>query len=273
MDNEPSTPLTMHPQLEKHPRNSQKGLKDQNIKSMQKTVLKQGHDPSIAKGQPRNCTRNNAKAENLQLGEKQSKPNEVKDNANVIRLSQTDNEPLTPLTMHPQLEKHSRNSQKGLNHQNTKLIQKTVLKQGHDPPIAKGQPRNCIRNNAKAENLQFGEKQSTSNEIKDNANVNRPFEGDNVPSSPIIMHPQVGKHSRNSQDTANESTYPSKKSIYGNLPLIDFPTEQFPHRPQRIKKSTYYGNLPLIDLPREHFPHRPQNHFRRRYRKAPPYRP
>jgi hypothetical protein len=279
MDNEPSTPLTKHPQLEKHPRNSQKGLNHQNMKLMQKTVLKQGHDPSIAKGQPRNRTRNNAKAENLQLGEKQSKPNEVKDNANVIRLSQTDNEPLTPLTMHPQLEKHSRNSQKGLNHQNTKLIQKTVLKQGHDPPIAKGQPRNCIRNNAKAENLQFGEKQSKSNEIKDNVNVNRPFEADNVPSSPIIMHPQVGKHSRNSQDTANESTYPSKKSIYGNLPLIDFPTEQFPHRPQRIKKSTYsskesiYGNLPLIDLPREHFPHRPQNHFRRRYRKAPPYRP
>ena len=39
------------------------------------------------------------------------------------------------------------------------LMQKTVLKQGHDPPIAKGQPRNSIRNNAKAENLQFGEKQ------------------------------------------------------------------------------------------------------------------
>ncbi len=85
-------------------------------------------------------------------------------------MSQTDNEPLTPLTMHPQLEKHSftmhpqlekhsRNSQKGLNHQNMKFMQKTVLKQGHDPPIAKGQPRNCIRSNAKAENLQFGEKQ------------------------------------------------------------------------------------------------------------------
>ncbi len=35
--------------------------------------------------------------------------NEIKDNANVIQLSQTD-EPLTLLTMHPQLEKHSRNS-------------------------------------------------------------------------------------------------------------------------------------------------------------------
>jgi hypothetical protein len=79
-----------------------------------------------------------------QLGEKQSKPNEIKDNANVIRLSETDNEPLTPLTMHPQLEKHSRNSQKGLNHQNMKLTQKTVLKQGHDPSIAKGKhSRNC----------------------------------------------------------------------------------------------------------------------------------
>ncbi len=122
------------------------------------------------------------------------------------------------LTMHPQLEKHSRNSQKGLNHQNMKLIQKTVLKQGHDPPIAKGQPRNCIRNNAKAENLQFGEKQSKPNEIKDNVNVNRPFEADNVPSSPIIMHPQVGKHPDNSQDTANESTY-HQKSLY---------TETFP---------------------------------------------
>ncbi len=110
-------------------------------------------------------------------------------------------------------------------------------------------------------------------------NVNRPFEADNEPSSPIIMHSQVGKHSRNSQDSANKSTYPSKKSIYGNLPLIDFPTEHFPHRPQRRNKSTYspkesiYGNLPLIDLSREHFSHRPQNHFRRRYRKAPPYRP
>ena len=46
--------------------------------------------------------------------------------------------------MHPQLEKHSRNSQKGLNHQNMKLTQKTVLKQGHDPSIAKGKhSRNC----------------------------------------------------------------------------------------------------------------------------------
>ena len=89
--------------------------------------------------------------------------------------------------------------------------------------------------------------------------MNRPFEADNVPSSPIIMHSQVGKHSRNSQDTANKSTYPSKKSIYGNLPLIDFPTEQFSHRPQRINKSTYlskesiYGNLPLINLLRNIF--------------------
>ena len=71
--------------------------------------------------------------------------------------------------MHPQLEKHSRNSQKGLNHQNTKLMQKTVLKQGHNPSIAKGQPRNRIRN-VKAVNLQLGEKQSKPNEIKDNAN-------------------------------------------------------------------------------------------------------
>ena len=31
--------------------------------------------------------------------------------------------------MRPQLEKHSRNSQKGLNHQNMKLMPKTVLKQ------------------------------------------------------------------------------------------------------------------------------------------------
>ena len=108
-------------------------------------------------------------------------------------MSEADNEPLPPLTMHPQLEKHSRNSQKGLNHQNMKLTQKTVLKQGHDPSLAKG------------------------------------------------------KHSRNCQDTANKSTYSSKKSIYGNLPLIDFP--------------------------REHFPHRPQNHFRRRHRRTPPYRP
>jgi hypothetical protein len=81
--------------------------------------------------------------------------------------------------MHPQLEKHSRNSQKGLNHQNMKLMQKTVLKQGHDPSIAKGQP----------------------------------------------------------------SLYMENSSIYGNLPLIDFPREHFPHRPQnhfqRINKSTY----------------------------------
>jgi hypothetical protein len=69
------------------------------MKLMQKAVLKQGHDPSIAKGQPRNRIRNNAKAEHLQLGEKQSKPNEIKDNANVIRLSETDNEPLTPLIL------------------------------------------------------------------------------------------------------------------------------------------------------------------------------
>jgi hypothetical protein len=87
-----------------------------------------------------------------------------------IRLSEMDNEPSTPLTMHPQLEKHSRNSQKGLNHQNTKLMQKTVLKQGHDHSIAKGQPRNRIRNNAKAD-LQLGEKQSKLNEIKDNSIV------------------------------------------------------------------------------------------------------
>jgi hypothetical protein len=91
--------------------------------------------------------------------------NEIKDNANVIRLSEMDNEPSTPLTMHPQLEKHSRNSQKGLNQQNTKLMQKTVLKQGHDPSIAKGQTRYRIRNNAKAD-LQLGEKQSKPNEIK-----------------------------------------------------------------------------------------------------------
>ena len=111
------------------------------MKLMQKSVLKQGHDPSIAKGQPRNRIQNHAKAENVQLGEK---PNEIKDNANVIRLSETDNEPLPPLIMHPQLEKHSRNSQKGLNHQNMKLTQKTVLKQGHDPSIAKGKhSRNC----------------------------------------------------------------------------------------------------------------------------------
>ncbi|CAB4009772.1 Hypothetical predicted protein [Paramuricea clavata] len=84
--------------------------------------------------------------------------NEIKDNANAIRLSEMDNEP-------------SRNSQKGLNHQNMKLMQKTVLKQGHNPSIAKGQPRNCIRNNAKAENLQLGEKQSKPNEIKDTANA------------------------------------------------------------------------------------------------------
>ncbi len=73
--------------------------------------------------------------------------------------------------------------------------------------------------------------------------MNRPFEADNEPSSPIIMHSQVGKHSRNSQDTANKSTHPSKKSIYGNLPLIGFPREHFRHRPkkkfQRINKSTY----------------------------------
>ena len=56
--------------------------------------------------------------------------NEIKDNANAIRLSEMDNEPSTPLTMHPQLEKHSRNSEKGLNHQNMKLMQKAVLKQG-----------------------------------------------------------------------------------------------------------------------------------------------
>ena len=77
-----------------------------------------------------------------------------------------DNEPSTPLTMHPQLEKHSRNSQKGLNHQNMKLMQKAILKQGHDPSIAKGQPRNRIRNNAKAENLQLGEKQSNQMKLK-----------------------------------------------------------------------------------------------------------
>jgi hypothetical protein len=184
MNNEPSTPLTMHPQLGKHSRNSQKGLNHQNMKLMQKAFLKQGHDPLIAKGQPRNRIRNNAKAENLQLGEKQSKPNEIKDNANVIRLSETDNEPLTPLTTHPQLENHSRNSQKGLSHQNMKLTQKTVLKQGHDLSIAKG------------------------------------------------------KHSRNSQDTANKSTYSSKKYIYGNLPLIDFPREHFP--PSAAKSFSTY---------------------------------
>jgi hypothetical protein len=132
--------------------------------------------------------------------------NEIKDNANVIRLSEMDNEPSTPLTMHPQLEKHSRNSQKGLNHQNTKLMQKTVLKQGHDHSIAKGQPRNRIRNNAKAD-LQLGEKQSKLNEIKDNANVIRLSETDNEPLTPLTMHPQLEKHSRNSQDTANKSTY------------------------------------------------------------------
>ena len=86
------------------------------------------------------------------------------------------------------------------------------------------------------------------NEIKDNANVIQLSEMDNEPSTPLTMH------SRNSQDTANKSTYPSKKSVYGNLPLIDLPTEHFPHRPQRINKSTYsskesiYGNLPLINL-------------------------
>jgi hypothetical protein len=67
-------------------------------------------------------------------------------------LSETDNEPSTPLTMHPQLEKHSLKTKKGLNHQNTKFVQKTALKQGHDPSIAKGQPRNRIRNNANARN-------------------------------------------------------------------------------------------------------------------------